>query len=190
MQKNNELSVAYKEKARDYARQKKQYEALKGQLMASHVAVAAGDQAELAVQSARGKRLVNRMPGVKAGTGAYNHPDGAAYQPGARGLHNRQGSGSSGSSGMQRGGIGIGPAPPYALYVQARGLGGRRQTGRESMPVYTRVAACLTMLQNLHPSAPHIKVVSQSSAGHVMLLRSMQPSGHLTRLPLWWSASP
>ncbi|KAJ4355080.1 hypothetical protein N0V95_003243 [Ascochyta clinopodiicola] len=80
--KNNHLSDAYREKARDIARVKQMYNALKQQVMASHVAVAAGDQAELTIQSAHGNRSVDRMPGVRIGTGAHSQP-GAAQQFGA-----------------------------------------------------------------------------------------------------------
>lgn len=132
VKKNNELSNAYMDKARSLQRQKKQYDSLKGQVMASHVAGAANDQAELALQTARGKRFIDRMPGARSGTGVYSHPGGAVHQPVASRLHNRQGSASSGSSGLQRGGVGIGPALTHASYVQGRGLGGRTHTGRMS----------------------------------------------------------
>lgn len=131
--KNNELSNAFMDKARALARQKKMYDSLKGQVMASQVAVAAGDEAEMTLQTARGRRFIDRMPGARTGTGAYGHPGGAVQQPGGSRLHNRQGSGSSVSSGQQRGGIGIGPAPNYAQQLQGRGLGGRVHTGRRFM---------------------------------------------------------
>ncbi|KAF2632228.1 hypothetical protein BU25DRAFT_358985 [Macroventuria anomochaeta] len=133
--KNNELSEAYKEKARALGRTQKMYNSLKQQVMVSQVAVAAGDEAELTLQTARGNRFIDRMPGARTGTGVYSHP-GAVQQPGGSRLHNRQGSGSSGSSGQQRGGVGIGPAPTYASRLQGRGANARVHTG-QSAPVGT-----------------------------------------------------
>ena len=129
--KNNELSSAYLEKAKALARQKKMYDTLKGQVMASQVAVAAGDEAEHTLQTVRGNRSLDRMPGVRTGTGVYSHP-GVMQHPGGGRVHNRQGSGSSGSSGQQRGGVGLGPAPTYASHLQNRSLGGRVHPGRKS----------------------------------------------------------
>jgi hypothetical protein len=119
------------EKAKAFVRQKKMYDALKGQVMASQVAVAAGDEAELTLQTGQGNRFIDRMPGVRSGTGVYSHT-GMVQQPGGGRVHNRQGSGSSGSNGQQRGGIGIGPASTYASHLQGRDLAGRVHTGRKS----------------------------------------------------------
>lgn len=132
--KNNELSSHFLEKAKALARQKKMYDSLKGQVMASQLAVAAGDEAEVTLQTARANRFTDRMPEMRAGTGIYSHPGGAVQQPGGNRLHNRQGSGSSGSSGQQRGGAGLGPASSYAQHLQGRGMGGRVHTGRKCMP--------------------------------------------------------
>ncbi|KAJ4985710.1 E3 ubiquitin-protein ligase CCNB1IP1 [Stagonosporopsis vannaccii] len=133
VKKNNELSNAYMDKARSLQRQKKQYDSLKGQVMATQVAGVAADQAELALQAARGNRFIDRIPGARSGTGVHSHP-GAA--PGVTRLHNRKGSASSGSSRLKRGGIGIGPAPTYSSYVQGRGLGIRTHAD-QSAPVGT-----------------------------------------------------
>lgn len=118
------------QKAIALKRQQKMYDSLKVQVMASQVAVAAGDEAELTLQTARGNRVIDRMPGARSGTGVYIHPSAAAKQSGASRLHNRQGSGCSGSSGQQRGGVGVGPAPSYTPHLQGRGLGGRIHIGR------------------------------------------------------------
>ncbi|KAJ8116238.1 hypothetical protein OPT61_g2299 [Boeremia exigua] len=134
--KNNELSAAYANKAREHVRQKKLYDSLKGQVMASHVAVAAGDQAELTLQTARGKRFIDRMPGARTGTGAYSHLSGAIQESGGNRVHNRRGSGSSGSSALPRGGAGMVPAPTYASYLQGHGSVERTQTGQNA-PVGT-----------------------------------------------------
>jgi membrane protein involved in colicin uptake len=132
--KNSELSAHFLEKAKTLARQKKMYDTLKGRVMASHVAVAAGDEAEMTLQTVRATdRFADRMPGVRTGTGMYGHPGGAVQQPGGNRLHNRQGSGSSVNSGQQRGGIGLGPASSYSQHLQGRGLGGRVHTGRKCM---------------------------------------------------------
>lgn len=133
--KNNELSEAYKDKAKALARQKKMYDSLKQQVMASQVAVAAGDEAELTIQTARGNRFIDRMPGARAGTGVYSHP-GIVQQPGGGRARNRTGSASSGSSVQQRGGVGISHVSTYASHLQGSGLGSRSQTGRESTHSY------------------------------------------------------
>ncbi|KAH6615299.1 RXT2-like protein [Boeremia exigua] len=129
---NTDLSNGYRDKARALQRQKKQYDSLKGQVMASHVASAAGDQAELTLQTARGKRFIDRMPGARSGSGAYSQLNGAVQMPSGSRPHDRQGSGSSGSSGLQRGGAGVGPAPTYASHLQGRGLGGRAHPGQSA----------------------------------------------------------
>lgn len=133
--KNNELSNRLLEKAKGFTRQKKMYDSLKQQVMASQVAVAAGDEAELTLQTARGNRHIDRMPGVRSGTGAYSYPGASIHQFGGGGQHKRQGSGSSASSHQQRGGIGIGvgPVPTYASHLQDRGFGVRHYSGRKSM---------------------------------------------------------
>jgi hypothetical protein len=105
------------------------YNSLKQQVLSSQVLVAADNEAELA--TGRGQRYIDRMPGARTGTGLYSHPDVAQQQNGRR-VHNRDGSASSGSSGRQRGGIGIGPAPIYASHLQARGLGVRNSSNRKS----------------------------------------------------------
>jgi hypothetical protein len=121
-------------KAKALARQKKMYDSLKGQVMASQIAVAAGDEAEMTMQTARASgRFIDRMPGARTGTGVYGHPGGAVQQPGGNRLHNRHGSGSSGSGGQQRGGIALGSAPKYAQHLQGRAFSGRVHTGRKSM---------------------------------------------------------
>lgn len=132
--KNNELSTEFLKKVRELARRRKMYDSLKGQVMASRVAVAAGDEADMTLQTAQAtNRFIDRMPGTRTGTGMYSHPGGAVQQPGGHRLHNRQGSSSFGSSGQQRGGVDLGPAPSYAQHLQGRGSGGRVHTGRKFM---------------------------------------------------------
>ncbi|KAJ4341848.1 hypothetical protein N0V87_001513 [Didymella glomerata] len=66
------LQDKVQEKAKTLARQKKMYDTLKGRVMASHVAVAAGDEAEMTLQTVRATdRFADRMPGVRTGTGMY-----------------------------------------------------------------------------------------------------------------------
>lgn len=109
------------------------YDSLKGQVLANHVAVAAVDEAEVTLQTARAtNRFADRLPGVRTGISMHSHPGGAVQPPGGNRLHNRQGSGVSGYSGQQRGGAGLAPAPNYAQYMQGCGLSGRVHTSRKS----------------------------------------------------------
>lgn len=130
------------------------YDSLKGQVLASQVAVAAVDEAEVTLQTARAaNRFANLMPSVRTGTGMYSHPGGAVQQPGGNRLHNRQGSGSSGNSGQQRGGVGLGPAPDYAQHLQGRGLDGRVQTSRKFMLCFGLSSESI-QIDNIAESAP------------------------------------
>lgn len=126
--KNHELVDAFKEKSKSQQHITKLYQALKAQVMASHVATAAGDEAEMTLQTARGDRFIDRLPGTRTGTANYSQM-GVNQQMGGGRPHNRDNSRSSGSSGQQRGGIGL--RSNYASQVQGRGLGGRMGTGRE-----------------------------------------------------------
>jgi hypothetical protein len=130
--KNHELGDAFKEKSKSQQHIQKLYQSLKAQVMASHVATAAGDEAEMTLQSARRDRFIDQLPGTRTGTANYSQMGPSQHIGGGR-LHGRADSRSSGSSGQQqRGGVGIGPA--YASHLQGRGLGGRMGTGRESFP--------------------------------------------------------
>jgi hypothetical protein len=133
--KNGELGTQLKEKAQLHAQLKRTYQTLKQQQMQPHLAVAAGDEAEVTL---RGHRQIDRMPGVRSGTDVYSHQSGSGQRSGGRHLHNRQGSGSSASSGQRGGfGMGMGPVPTYASHMQGRGHGLRSQThtGRKFMLV-------------------------------------------------------
>lgn len=106
--KNHELVDAFREKSRAQQQVQKLYQSLKAQVMASHVASAAGDEADIALQTARGDRFSDRLPETRTATASFSQK-GAGNQQGAHGRqHNRAGSGSSGSSGQQRGGLGLG----------------------------------------------------------------------------------
>jgi hypothetical protein len=126
--KNHELVDCFREKAKSQQHVTKLYQALKAQVMASHVATAAGDEAEMTLQTARGDRFIDRLPGTRSGTANYSQMGGG--RP-----HGRADSRSSGSSEQQRqqqqqqhrGGVGLGPA----FHLQSRGLGVRTGTGRE-----------------------------------------------------------
>lgn len=122
-------------KARAHARDKKMYDNLKGQVMASQVAVAAGDEAEMTFQTAQGHRFLDRMPGARVGTGANSHPGGAFQQLRGHMPHNRHLSGGSGSSSQQRGATDLGPPPNYAQHLRGREFSGRIHTDRKSMPL-------------------------------------------------------
>lgn len=124
--KNHELSGAFKQKAQALQHTTKQYQALKAQVMASHVATAAGDEADITLQTARGDRFIDRLPGTRRGTANYSQ---TGQHMGGDTSHGRNDSRSSGSSEQQRGGIGLGHS--YASHSQGRGLNGRGGTGRK-----------------------------------------------------------
>lgn len=128
--KNHELIGCFKEKSKSQQHITKLYQALKAQVMASQVATAAGDEAEVTLQTGRVDSFIDRLPGTRTGTADYSQM-GLNQQMGGGRPHGRADSRSSGNSGeQQRGGIGLGPS--YASYLQGRGLGGRMGTGRES----------------------------------------------------------
>ncbi|KAF2746491.1 hypothetical protein M011DRAFT_487263 [Sporormia fimetaria CBS 119925] len=129
--KNHELIEAFKEKSRAQQQLQKLYQSLKAQVMATHVASAAGEEADFTLQSARpGDRFIERMPGARTATGNFSVPNPGG-RPGARQsqrYHDRQGSGSSGSGGQGHGhggGVGLGNA-----HSQRYALGGRSFTGQ------------------------------------------------------------
>lgn len=125
--KNQELVEAFKERARSQQAIFKQYQSLKAQVMASQVANAAGDEAEHALNTARGDRFIDRIPGTRIGSANFNRM--GDHQQGNKRLHDRNHSRSSGSSGQQQpGNIGIGP--PYPSHLQGRAVGSRILTGQ------------------------------------------------------------
>jgi hypothetical protein len=129
--KNHELAKAYKEKTKAHQHSQSLYQALKGQVMASHVAYAAGDEAAYTLQTARGDRFIDRLPGTRTSTNNYSQMN-MSQQTGSGRIHNRDASRSSEDSGrQQQGGIHIGP--PFNPQLQRRGLGGRNITDRESL---------------------------------------------------------
>jgi len=127
--KNYELSEAYKEKAKAQQRTLKLYQGLKAQVMASHVAHAAGDEAEYTFQTARRDRFINRLPGTRTGTANYSQMAMSQQNGGSR-LHGRDASRSSRSSGLQRQ-SGIQNGPSFHAHLQGRGLGVKVHTDRE-----------------------------------------------------------
>jgi hypothetical protein len=137
--KNHELVEAFKEKTKSQQQTQKLYQSLKAQVMASHVAHAAGDEAKFTLQTARGDRFIDRLPGTRTGTANYSQM-GLSQQMGGGRAHNRENSRSSGSSGRQQqqqgGGIHLGP-PFNNSHLQGRGLGGRVHTGRKSILSFT-----------------------------------------------------
>ncbi|KAF2189743.1 hypothetical protein K469DRAFT_747758 [Zopfia rhizophila CBS 207.26] len=138
-QKNHDLVEAFREKSRTQQQVQKLYQSLKAQVMASHVANAAGDEAEFALHNvghtARGDRYVDRIPGTRTGTANFSQIGAGIPQAGGARRHNRGGNDSSGSSGRQRqGGIELGLA--FNNRMQGHGPGGRIWTG-QSAPVGT-----------------------------------------------------
>jgi hypothetical protein len=126
--KNHELGDAFKRKSQSLQHTQKLYQALKGQVMASHVATAAGDEAEMTLHTARGDRFIDRLPGTRSGAANYNQM-GASQRMDSGRPHNRVNSRSSGCSGQQQRGIGLGHS--YAPHLQGRDLGGKMGNGRE-----------------------------------------------------------
>ncbi|EUC32944.1 hypothetical protein COCCADRAFT_5473 [Bipolaris zeicola 26-R-13] len=125
--KNHGFAEAFKEKTKAHQRTQNLYQALKAQVMASHVAHAAGDEAEFALKSARGDRFIDRLPGARSGTANFSQT-GPPQQTGDR-LHKRVISRSSGSSGrQQQGSIHVGP--PFNSQLHGRGLGSRVHSGQ------------------------------------------------------------
>ena len=180
--KNHELVEAFKEKTKSQQQTQKLYQSLKAQVMASHVAHAAGDEAEFTLQTARGDRFIDRLPGTRTGTANYSQM-GHSQQTGGGRLHHRENSRSSESSGRQQqqqqgGGIHLGP-PFHNSQLHGRGLGGRVSTGRKStlyllLGCFMRCWGTavfgqhrLTMKNQLLLARRSIAVVSQFSAEHV-----------------------
>ncbi|KAF2034866.1 hypothetical protein EK21DRAFT_97095 [Setomelanomma holmii] len=124
--KNHDLADCFKEKCRAQQHVTKMYQSLKAQVMASQVANAAGDEAEMAVHTARGDRFIDRLPGTRTGSASFASM-GMSQQHGNGKTHNRADSRSSESGGQQQGGIGLGPN--YASHLQGRGFGRRTATG-------------------------------------------------------------
>lgn len=186
-QKNNELYNAFNEKCKAHGRTQKMYQTLKGQVMASQVAVAAGDEAENAIHTARGERFIQRMPGVRSGTGVYSHP-GAEQQTGGGRLHNRTGSRASGGNGQQQGSVGSGPT--YASHLQGRGMDVRGHSGRKSLLLHQSWGLHLTMPQNLHLRQRHDQAACQLSVQHAkvpcLMRMSVQHTKHRQRCDSHW----
>lgn len=128
-QKNHELVDAFREKSKAQQQLQKLYQSLKAQVMATHVANAAGDEADFTLHTARGDRFVDRLPGTRTGTANLSQLSASQHHGGRGRHHNRDGSGSSGSSGQQRGGVGLGFQ--WNTQLKGRGPGGQLHTGRK-----------------------------------------------------------
>lgn len=118
-QKNHDLVEAFREKSRTQQQVQKLYQSLKAQVMASHVATAATDEAEHALHTARGNRYVDKIPGTRSGIPNLSQYGTNAHGGGKR--HNRDGSGSSGGGGGQRHGQGlssVGIGPSWSSHTQ------------------------------------------------------------------------
>ena len=63
------------------------YQSLKAQVMASRVVNAAGDEVDMALNTVSGDRFVDRIPGVRTGTGGFTQQD--MGDPMARGRTHR-----------------------------------------------------------------------------------------------------
>jgi hypothetical protein len=129
-EKNHELGDAFRQKASSLQQVTKLYQSLKAQVMASHVAHAAGNEAEMTINTARGDRFIDRLPGTRTSTANYSQM-GISQRNGGGRPHNRTDSKSSGDSGQQRQGLGL--SQHFAPHMTERGLGGRMGTGRKSL---------------------------------------------------------
>jgi E3 ubiquitin-protein ligase CCNP1IP1 len=99
-QKNHELVEAFREKSKNQQQIQKLYQSLKAQVMASHVATAATDEAEHTIYTSRGDRFVDRIPGTRSGLQQQFQQFTLDQQGGGR-QHRHQKSVSSGSRGGQ-----------------------------------------------------------------------------------------
>jgi hypothetical protein len=114
---NEELRDAYREKFKAQQQVQKMYQSLKAQVMASQVAVAAGDEVEMTSQTARGDRFIDRIPGTRTGTANLNKV-GIGHSSNGTRQHIRAASGSSGNGGQLQGGIGL--PPTFTSHMQGR----------------------------------------------------------------------
>lgn len=112
---NEELRDAYREKFKAQQQVQKLYQSLKAQVMASQVAVAAGNEVEMTSQTARGDRFIDRIPGTRTGTANLNKI-GIGQSLGGTSQHIRVGSRSSSIGGQPQGGIGL--PPTFASNLQ------------------------------------------------------------------------
>lgn len=170
--KNGDLLKAFREKTKAHQQTQRQYQSLKAQIMASQVANAAGDEVEYGLQTGRDDCFVDRLSGTRTGTANLSQLSGRP-QVGIKRPHNRNNSRSSGSSGQQQGGIGIGP--PYASHLQGRNVGSRVHTGRE-FSIYT-------------PSPSHIvrcpfQYISQTNEREESALAGTPSGAHRSHLPV------
>ncbi|KAI4946101.1 hypothetical protein J4E91_007544 [Alternaria rosae] len=155
--KNFELAKAFKEKTKAHAHSQALYQQLKGKVMASQVAHAAGDEAAFTLQTARGDRFIDRFPGTRTGTANYSQVNMSQQAGGGR-PHNRDFSRSSGSSGrQQQGGVHLGP--PFDPQLQRRGLGLPALGGSRQPPPY--------LDQDAHSSYQNSPMTRQPLAGGV-----------------------
>lgn len=163
--KNHELVDAYKKKTRSQQQTNQLYQSLKAQVMASQVANAAGDEAEYALQSARGDRFIDRLPGARVGSVNLHRLNENQQTAGGR-FHNRNMSRSSGSNGHQPGSIGLG-----SQHVSQRALN-NRHIGREFPFLYA------------------IGIAKMRTSSMSQRLTSMQSLGLLARLKRSEAAFP
>lgn len=128
--KNHELYDAFRDKGRAQQHLQKLYQALKAQVMASHVANAAGNEADIALDTVRSDRFVNRLPGARVGTA--NLGQSGLHQQGRQDRHRRDDSASSESPIPVRfGGRGVAPGLALNTQTQSRNRQNRIFTSRE-----------------------------------------------------------
>ncbi|KAF1911771.1 RXT2-like protein [Ampelomyces quisqualis] len=148
--KNHELVKAFKEKSISQQHVHKLYQNLKARVMASQVANAAGDEAEIATHTTRGDRFFDKFPGARTGSAIYSRT-GTSQRPGVM-THTRLDSRSSGSGEHQRGGIALGRS--YVPNLTGHGLGGRLQSDH-SAPMGTPSQAQRSRLPVLGGTRPN-----------------------------------
>ncbi|KAH3980295.1 hypothetical protein HBI56_141620 [Parastagonospora nodorum] len=175
--KNHELSDAFGQKARSLGQITKLYQALKAQVMASHVAHAAGNEAEITLQTARGDRFIDRLPGIRAGTAQYSQTRVSQRVGGGR-PHNRADSRSSGDSGQHRQGIGL--SQHYAPHLQGHGLGNRMGSS-QAAPVGTPGLSQRSRLPVLGGTRQNVLLNHDSGPSYQASPMTRQPLGSISR---------
>lgn len=162
-EKNHELVNAFREKSKAQHHLQQLYQKLKNQCMVPQVANAASNEADFAIQTAHGDRFVDKIPGTRAGTTNFTHINGGNRQGRQSMQHNREGSGSSGSSGHRLTGN-YGPSPSWNNQSQSHDIGGRSYTGRECCPRWYIYGLALMLLFRARHSCHTLTTSSEQIA--------------------------
>ncbi|KAL5455016.1 hypothetical protein PMIN07_007277 [Paraphaeosphaeria minitans] len=125
-QSYHEMDNAFRAKTKAHQCDRRAYESLKAQVMATQVVSAAGEEVDNTMHSIRqGDRFIDKIPGTRTGTANFSQL-GLNQQRGGGRLHNRAGSGSSGSSEQRIAGL------PFNSHLQPPAFGGRSNTSQSA----------------------------------------------------------